>query len=158
MALPQKRRPKRKKEPSPFDMELPRPERNAVNLLPHLVEEVKIVEEDTAEAQTDEFLPEVPPQEYLPQKTGIDAYTQVEDGELFNFDHEVEPLLDVLVNKTLEQALMEVEEEHEIKEMQHFKAEWYRKQSLDMADWQDQVLLEQQRWEEKEEVVAKRRA
>merc|ERR1719387_1814709 len=124
MGLPQKRRPKRKKEPSPFDMELPRPERNAVNLLPHLVEEVKIVEEDNAEAQTDEFLPEPPPQEYLPQKTGIDAFTQVEDGELFNFNVEVEPLLDVLVNKTLEQSIMEVEEEYELESMKQFKEEW----------------------------------
>jgi len=29
-------------------------------------------------------------------------------GELFNFDAEVEPLLEVLVGKVLEQALMEV--------------------------------------------------
>jgi hypothetical protein len=138
-------------------MELPRPERNVVNLLPHLVEEVKIVEEDTAEAQTDEFLPEPPPQEYLPQKTGIDAFTQVEDGELFIFDVEVEPLLDVLVNKTLEQSLMEVEEEHEIASMQSFKKEWYAKQTLQMGDWQDQVKEEQRRWEEKEKVVRERR-
>merc|ERR1711937_783449 len=121
----------------------------------HLVEEVKIVEEDTTEAQTDEFLPEPPPQEYLPQKTGIDAFTQVEDGELFNFNEEVEPLLDVLVNKTLEQSLMEVEEEHEIESMQNFKSEWLAKQSNQMADWQDQVKAEERRWKEKEEVVRK---
>jgi hypothetical protein len=157
MVPPMKARPKRKKEPSPFDMELPRPERNAVNLLPHLVEEVKIVEEDTAEAQTDEFLPEPPPQEYLPQKTGIDASTQVEDGELFNFNEEVEPLLDVLVNKTLEQSLMEVEEEHEIASMQSFKAEWKSKQGTQMSEWEDQVKEEERRWKEKEEVVRKRR-
>merc|ERR1719387_1361275 len=157
MGLPQKRRPKRKKEPSPFDMELPRPERNAVNLLPHLVEEVKIVEEDTSEAQTDEFLPEPPPQEYLPQKTGIDAFTQVEDGELFDFNVEVEPLLDVLVNKTLEQSLMEVEEEHEIASMQNFKAEWKAKQATQMTEWQDQVKEEERRWKQKEEVVRQRR-
>lgn len=142
-----------KKEPSPFDIELPRPERPAVDLLPHLVEEVKIVEEDTVEAQTDEFLPEPPPEEYLPQKTGIDAFTQVEDGELFHFDEEVEPLLDVLVNKTLEQALMEVEEEHEIAAMQSFKAEWKARTALQMSEWQDQVKEEQRRWKQKEQVV-----
>lgn len=128
-----------------------------MNLLPHLVEEVKIVEIDTAEAQTDEFLPEPPPQEYLPQKTGIDASTQVEDGELFNFNVEVEPLLDVLVNKTLEQSLMEVEEEHEIATMQNFKAEWKARQASQMSDWQDQVKEEERRWKEKEEVVRQRR-
>merc|ERR1712224_320340 len=71
-----RRKPARKKEPSPFDMELPRPERNVVNLLPHLVEEVKIGENC--------FI--FDDQEYQPQKTGIDATTQVEDGELFNFN------------------------------------------------------------------------
>lgn len=151
------RRKRAKKEPSPFDMELPRPDRNVVNLLPHLVEEVKIVEEDHAEAQTDELLPEPPPNEYLPQKTGIDAFTQVEDGELFKFDVEVEPLLDVLVCKTLEQSLMEVEEEHEIASMQSFKSEWMDKQSTQMKEWQDQVDEELRLWNEKEEVVRKRR-
>jgi len=156
-APPARRKPTRKKEPSPFDMELPRPERNIVNLLPHLVEEVKVIEEDTAEAQTDEFLPEPPAQEYLPQKTGIDAFTQVEDGELFNFNEEVEPLLDVLVNKTLEQSLMEVEEEHEIASMQSFKTEWMAKQADQMSDWQEQVKEEERRWKQKEEVVRQRR-
>lgn len=156
-APPARRKPTRKKEPSPFDMELPRPERNVVNLLPHLVEEVKIIEEDTAEAQTDEFLPEPPADEYLPQKTGIDAFTQVEDGELFNFNEEVEPLLDVLVNKTLEQSLMEVEEEHEIASMQSFKTEWMAKQASQMTEWQDQVKEEERRWKQKEEVVRQRR-
>lgn len=33
------------------------------------------------------------------------------EGELFNFDAEVEPLLEVLVGKVLEQALMEVSEQ-----------------------------------------------
>ena len=37
-------------------------------------------------------------------KTGVDAATQVEDGELFDFDAEVEPILEVLVGKTLEQV------------------------------------------------------
>jgi hypothetical protein len=40
-------------------------------------------------------------------------YTQIhdEDPELFHFVNEVEPLLSVLINKTLEQARLEVLEE-----------------------------------------------
>lgn len=41
---------------------------------------------------------------YVPKKTGIDAATQVEDYELFNFDREVVPILDVIVSKTLEEV------------------------------------------------------
>ena len=42
--------------------------------------------------------------------------TQIYDGdyELFDFDSEVEPMLNVLIEKTLEQAQMEVLEEHEL--------------------------------------------
>jgi radial spoke head protein 3 len=43
-------------------------------------------------------------------------YTQIYEGdyELFDFDTEVEPMLNVLIEKTLEQAQMEVLEEHEL--------------------------------------------
>jgi hypothetical protein len=47
-------------------------------------------------------------------------------GELFDFDTEVEPLLEVLVGKVLEQALLEVLEEEELSAMRahqaHFEA------------------------------------
>lgn len=43
--------------------------------------------------------------------------TQIYDGdyELFDFDKEVEPMLNVLIEKTLEQARMEVLEEYELR-------------------------------------------
>jgi len=112
---------------------------------------------DTVEAQTDEFLPEPPPEQYQPQKTGIDESTQVEDGELFIFDFEVEPILEVLINKTLEQSIMEVEGENEILEMTEFKTEWMKRQAAMMKDWEAQVAEEWVRWGQKEEVVKQKR-
>jgi len=46
-------------------------------------------------------------------------FTQIfdEDPELFDFDNEIEPMLNVLCSKTLEQARMEVLEEEELKIM-----------------------------------------
>lgn len=152
------RRKARPKEPSLFEMGLPEAERVPVDLVDHLVEKVAVVEVAPCEAQTDEFMPEPPPAQYLPQKTGVDVETQVEDGELFSFDDEVEPLLDVLVNKTLEQALMEVEEEYELASMKSFKEEWYQKQGTQMEDWQVQVDEEWARWRHKEEVAEQKRA
>ncbi len=49
--------------------------------------------------------------------TGVDAVTQIENGDLFDFDLEVEPILEVLVGKVLEQGLMEVLEEEELAAM-----------------------------------------
>nr|CAD7456901.1 unnamed protein product [Timema tahoe] len=54
---------------------------------------------------------------YVPAKTGIDVETQILPGELFDFDHEVLPILEVLIGKTLEQSLLEVLEEEEMAEL-----------------------------------------
>ena len=69
------------------------------------------------EVQTDEYIDRPQTPLFWPEKTGIDVYTQIDDGDLFNFDEEVEPILNCLLSKTLEQARMEVLEEEEIKEM-----------------------------------------
>lgn len=69
------------------------------------------------EVQTDEYIDRPQTPLFWPEKTGVDVYTQIEDGELFNFDEEVEPILNCLLSKTLEQSRMEVLEEEEIKEM-----------------------------------------
>nr|CAD7595845.1 unnamed protein product [Timema genevievae] len=54
---------------------------------------------------------------YVPAKTGIDVETQILPGELFDFDREVLPILEVLIGKTLEQSLLEVLEEEEMAEL-----------------------------------------
>merc|ERR1719265_2231234 len=61
-----------------------------------------------AETQTDFILDRPPSPLFMPAKIGIDTFTQVEDGELFNFDAECEPILELLCGKTLEQGMMEV--------------------------------------------------
>jgi len=149
---------RRPKEKSIFDMPLPEIDRVPVDLTDNLVAKEVVVETKDVEAETDEFLPEPPPPPYVPQKTGIDVATQVEDGEIFHFDDEVEPILDVIVNKTLEQAVMEVEEEHEMAEMKDFKGEWHQRQQAMMKDWHEQVEAERARWKQKEAVLAQKRA
>jgi len=156
-ASPRPRAKRKPKETVPFDMPLPERERIPVDLTAHLVAREVVAEVDTVEVQTDEFLPEPPEDQYQPQKTGVDVCTQVEDGELFNFDFEVEPILDVLVNKTLEQSIMEVEEEHEMASMQEFKDRWHQRQELMMKDWQAQVEEERRRWDQKELEVRRKR-
>jgi len=152
-------KPARPKEPKIFDLPLPEPDRPAIDLTKHLVapDEKAVIQVETADTQTDEFLPEEPPEAYVPQKTGIDMYTQVEDGELFKFDDEVEPILDVIVGKTLEQALMEVDEEYELEAMKDFKEEFYQQQVRMMKEWQVQVEEERARCRAKDELMQRRR-
>ena len=62
----------------------------------------------------------------MPRKTGVDKKTLVEDNELFHFEEDVIPILQVLTGKTLEQARMEVLEEEELKEMREQQEHYHR--------------------------------
>lgn len=65
--------------------------------------------------QTDAFLEEEPQPAYIPKKTGVDAETQVENDVVFNYDTDVLPILEVVISKTVEQSLMEVLQEEELR-------------------------------------------
>lgn len=71
-------------------------------------------EKDT---QTDFYIDRPVNRLFIPKKHGEDKSTQIQEGELFDFDREVKPILQTIVTKTLEQARMEVLEEEELKRM-----------------------------------------
>ncbi|XP_001633128.2 radial spoke head protein 3 homolog [Nematostella vectensis] len=100
------------------------------------------VEEAEVETQTDAFLDRPPSPLFIPAKTGVDVATQILEGELFDFDIEVKPILEVLVGKTVEQALLEVMEEEELSNL---RAQQRRFEELRNAE-----LVETQRLEEQE--------
>lgn len=77
-----------------------------------------------AESQTDLYLYEAPDIAYIPLKSGIDAATEIETGDLFDFDNEVEPILDALINMTMQQAMQEVVREDEWAELQREKEKY----------------------------------
>lgn len=68
----------------------------------------------SAETQTDLFLEKPPTPPYIPAKIGIDAATEIEDGDLFQFDEEAQPLIDALVDSVLEISVLEVAHEQEV--------------------------------------------
>uniref|UniRef100_A0A8C3CGB5 Radial spoke head 3 n=1 Tax=Cairina moschata TaxID=8855 RepID=A0A8C3CGB5_CAIMO len=94
------------------------------------------------ECQTDAFLDRPPTPFFIPAKTGRDVATQIEEGELFDFDVEVEPILEVLVGKTMEQALLEVMEEEELAQL------WAHQRAY--AELRNAELAEVQRLEEQD--------
>jgi len=116
-----------------------------VPLEQYLIEQVEPTESRDESEQTDVFLPEPPIKEYytrnLPKKTGVDVSTQIEpEDQLFNFDLEVEPLLNVLISKTLEVSLMEVEEEEELKAIREDKARYIKER----LEEQQQIMKEEE--------------
>eukprot|EP00741_Cyanophora_paradoxa_P017386 tig00020964_g16795.t1 len=116
------------------------------------------VPEQDADTQTDLFMDRPPTPLFVPKKTGVDAQTQIEDGDLFNFDLEVEPILEVLVGKVLEQSMMEVLEEEELSAIRAHQDEFDQIRHAELAEVQRMEAAERRRYEEKERRLAQERA
>ncbi|OMJ88367.1 hypothetical protein SteCoe_9683 [Stentor coeruleus] len=137
---------KNKTKQSPYDIRPAATGRIEVDLQYFLTDQKDIKPNDSeVEAQTDAFIPKPPDPKFIPKKTGRDACTQIEDGDLFNFNIEVQPILNVLTNKTLEQALLEVEEESEMMAMNQFKVENKARKIEEEKAWAHMVKEEAER-------------
>lgn len=111
-------------------------------------------------AQTEAFLDLPADRPYVPKKTGVDASTQMdpeEDDALFDFDTEVEPILDVLVGKILDQSLMEVEQEVELKALAGRKSSLYAAKTQEVAAFRSAESVEVDKAQERRRIVDQRR-
>ncbi|XP_059032416.1 radial spoke head protein 3 homolog [Mustela lutreola] len=109
----------------------------------------RIIEVDV-ECQTDAFLDRPPTPLFIPAKTGKDVATQILEGELFDFDLEVKPMLEVLVGKTIEQSLLEVMEEEELANLWASQHAYEELRSAELAEVQRLEEQERRHREEKE--------
>ena len=107
--------------------------------------------------QTDDFQQKPPTPTYVPKKTGIDKVTQIGDYDLFDYEIEVQPILNVLLSKTCEQALLEVEEETELEEIRRFKGECNQRKQNEREDWEQEVKKEIARIKQKNKALANAR-
>ncbi|XP_043259798.1 radial spoke head protein 3 homolog B [Colletes gigas] len=101
--------------------------------------------------QTDYFLDRPPTPQYCPSKVGEDASTQIEPGDLFDFDFEVQPILEQLVGKTMEQALIEVLEEEEIAALKEQQRKFLELRAAEKAEAQRLAEQERRLREEKDQ-------
>ncbi|CAK1552433.1 unnamed protein product [Leptosia nina] len=86
--------------------------------------------------QTDLFVDRPATPIYVPAKTGADAATQIYPGDLFDFDLEVQPILEVLVGKTVEQALAEVAQEEELSTLREQQRRYRELRAAELAERQ----------------------
>ncbi|KAM3931996.1 radial spoke head protein 3 homolog [Leptodactylus fuscus] len=108
------------------------------------------VEEKDMACQTDAFLDRPPTPLFIPAKTGADVATQILEGELFDFDLEVKPILEVLIGKTIEQALLEVMEEEELANLRAQQRAFEELRNAELAEAQRLEEQERRHREEKE--------
>jgi len=92
-----------------------------------------------ANTQTDAVMDRPPSPLFMPAKSGVDKETQVDVAEIFDFDIEVRPILEVLVGKTLQTSMMEVLEEEELDAI--------RKRQEEFEQMRNAELMEVQRME-----------
>lgn len=103
-------------------------------------------------------------------KTGLDMAVQVDSSELFDFDRDVQPLLDVVIDKTVDQALTEIRNEHVLRTLlQHKRAleevADAERQRIDMMQQKErqrladkEQLLEQRLIQQRKERALKQKA
>lgn len=137
--------------PSIYDVQPKLTQHVAVSLDEYLIERKEKPQEAEVQTQTAKFFIRPKTPEYVPKKTGIDASTQIEpeDG-LFDFDLEVEPILDVLVGKILEQGQQEVEEEVELLNLRERRAQLLQDNESERKRIKQLEEQERTKWAEKE--------
>lgn len=141
-------------KPSIFDVKPEVSKHIPVDVSSFLVEKPKNTKAVEVDTQTNEFEPRPPTPEYVPKKTGVDVSTQIyPEEQLFNFDLEVGPILDVVTSKTLEQSLLEVEEEEELKRIRFRQEELMENKMLQRNKIQELEFQKRLEWKHKQERV-----
>jgi len=76
--------------------------------------------------EPDYYIDRPPDAVYIPDEEGVDKAIQLNnvDPDLFDYNVEVEPILQVLVGKSIEQARIEVIEDYESEKLVKAKADF----------------------------------
>lgn len=114
------------------------------------------VEQD-AETQTMALLDRPASPLFVRAKIGFDVETQIEAGDLFNFNTEVEPILEVLVGKTLHVAMLEIMQEEELEAIRLQQEEFETIRNVEMAEVQRLEAEIKRKSQEKDRRLAQER-
>ncbi|CCW71121.1 unnamed protein product [Phytomonas sp. Hart1] len=104
----------------------------------------------TQETQTDPLLDRPPTPIAAPRKTGRNVATQIYEGDLFHFDAAIEPILEVMVGKTLEQAMLETMQEEELELLRQQQLEFEQRRKEELLEVTKLEAAEKRLYEEKE--------
>lgn len=92
--------------------------------------------ETDAETQTLPYMDRPASPLFIRAKTGVDIQTQIEEDDLFDFDLEVEPILEVLVGKTLHLSMLEIMQEEELEAIRLQQEEFENVRNVEFAEVQ----------------------
>lgn len=106
--------------------------------------------EASAETQTEPFLDRPPSPLFVPAKSGVDKETQIGPRDLFDFDFEVTPILEVLVGKTLQVSMLELMEEEELDSIYKRQQEFEQMRNAELMEVQRLEAEASRRFAEKQ--------
>jgi len=119
-----------------------------------ILEELKEpVQEEEVSCQTDLFFDRPSSPLFVPANIGVDAQTQLCAGELFDFEVEVEPMLEVLVGRTVDQAMREVLEEEELSGIRRQQRKFQEIRLAQLAQHQRRAEIDRRIRREKEQII-----
>jgi len=95
-----------------------------------ILKEIEVKEEVKDEPYFKEDRPATP--KFIPLPKGKDEETQIIDGELFDFDLEVKPILEILIGRSVIQAKYELIEEYERNQYLEHKRKYDRKREFEL--------------------------
>jgi hypothetical protein len=107
-----------------------------------------------AETQTMAFMDRPPDPLFVVAKTGYDVETQVLPGDLFDFNLEVQPILEVLVGKTLHVAMLELMQEEELEAIRSQQVQFEGIRNIELAEVQRLEAEARRKTQEKEKRIA----
>lgn len=107
-----------------------------------------------AETQTLAFMDRPKSPLFVPAKTGQDVDTQIMPGDLFDFDLEVEPILEVLVGKTMHVAMLELMQEEELEAIRQQQEEFESIRNVELSEVQRLEAEARRKAEERDRRVA----
>jgi len=90
------------------------------------------------EVEPDYYIDRAPDAIFIPNPEGETKATQIfdEDPDLFDYEREVEPILQVLVGKSIEHARIEVIEEYEKEELLKHKRRFFQLKEAELMETQ----------------------
>eukprot|EP00823_Brevimastigomonas_motovehiculus_P003011 TRINITY_DN180_c0_g1_i1.p1 TRINITY_DN180_c0_g1~~TRINITY_DN180_c0_g1_i1.p1 ORF type:complete len:488 (-),score=164.78 TRINITY_DN180_c0_g1_i1:244-1707(-) len=120
--------------------------RTEVPLHLYLEEQKEALLVDEESTQTDAFVERPPSPPFIPRKNGIDEGTQVETELVFQYDRDVVPIVEVVVQTVLEQSLIEVRDEEKMRFLRnsknHLDEKWSReKEDIRKKEAEERALL-----------------
>lgn len=110
--------------------------------------------EHDAETQTLPFMDRPASPLFVRAKIGSDISTQIGEGDLFDFDLEVEPLLELLVGKTLHVSMLEIMQEEELEAIRLQQEEFETLRNIEIAEVQRLEVEIKRKSQERERRIA----